>query len=48
MLAIRADPFVARHSKKFHDHVTCRHEKTQKIDGLEGMFSLKRLPDTCL
>ena len=36
--------FVARHSKKFHDHFACKHEKKpKKIDGLEGMFSLKRL-----
>ena len=37
--------FVARYSKKFHDHFACKHEKKpMKIDGLDGMFSLKRLP----
>ena len=36
--------FVARHSKRFHDHFACKKEKIpRKIQGLEGVFSLKRL-----
>ena len=39
--------FVARHSKKFHGHFACKREKIpRKIEGLEGMFSLKRLSAT--
>jgi REP element-mobilizing transposase RayT len=36
--------FVARHSKRFHDHFACKQEKIpRKVEGLDGMFSLKRL-----
>jgi REP element-mobilizing transposase RayT len=36
--------FVARNSKRFHDYFACKHEKIpRKVEGLEGMFSLKRL-----
>ncbi|MDD2219055.1 MAG: hypothetical protein PHO79_02860 [Desulfoplanes sp.] len=39
--------FVASHAKKFHDHFACKGEKKpQKVEGLEGMFSLKRLSET--
>jgi REP element-mobilizing transposase RayT len=38
--------FVARHAKKFHDHFACKQEKKpRKVDGLEGIFSLKRLSE---
>jgi len=36
--------FVARHSRKFHDHFACKQEKKpRKVEGLDGIFSLKRL-----
>jgi len=36
--------FVARHSKKFHEYFACKNEKKpKKIDGLDQIFSLKRL-----
>ena len=39
--------FVARHSKKFHNHFACKQEKKpRKVEGLEGIFSLKRLSET--
>jgi hypothetical protein len=38
--------FVARNSKKFHDHFACKKEKSPlKVQGLDGIFSLKRLSD---
>ena len=38
--------FVARHAKKFRDHFACKREKKpRKVEGFEGMFSLKRLSD---
>jgi hypothetical protein len=39
--------FVARNSKRFHDHFACRHKKIpRKVEGLENVFSLKRLSKT--
>jgi REP element-mobilizing transposase RayT len=36
--------FVARHSKRFHDHFACKKEKIPlKVQGLDGVYSLKRL-----
>ncbi|MFA7065020.1 MAG: transposase [Bacilli bacterium] len=36
--------FVARNSKKFYDHFACKREKKPcKVDGFDGIFSLKRL-----
>jgi hypothetical protein len=35
--------FVARQSKRFHDHFACKKEKTPlKVQGLDGIYSLKR------
>ncbi|GAB4280334.1 MAG: hypothetical protein Kow0092_35960 [Deferrisomatales bacterium] len=41
---IGSKEFVAACSRRFHDHFTCRHEKKpQRVPGLEGVYSLKRL-----
>ena len=43
---IGSKEFVARHAKRFHDHFACKREKKpRKIDGLDGVFALKRLSE---
>ncbi len=44
---IGSQEFVARHFTRFREYFTCtRVKKPQRIDGLEGVFSLKRLPSS--
>ena len=44
---IGSQEFVAEHFHRFRDHFTCtRVKKPQRIEGLSGVFSLKRLSNT--